>query len=134
MLRTKNNVLPAVVNGANGGKLYTWIHVSNRWGNAVRLKPKIGKWLLSREFPGEAYSGKALDCCKALVIEANMRQWEMFEVAVKLLGLSGLSRLMQFIEGELSCLTEEWEEEFLNKAYNFVDDLHDATYEKKYGN
>ena len=133
MLRTKNNVLPAVVNGPSG-KIYTWIHVSDRWGNAVRLKPKIGKWLLSREFAGPSYPGKALDCCKALVIEANMCQWEMFKVAVELLGLSGLSRLEEFIEGELSCPTEDWEEEFLIKAYNFVDDLHEAMYEEKYGN
>lgn len=131
MLRTKNNVLPVIVNTPTG-KRETWIRVSNRWGAAVRLKPKVGKWLLTREFSGKPFSGKALECCKCLVIEANMAQWILFEVAAGLLGLSSLSKLTEFIEGELSCC-EVWDEEFLNKAYNLVDDLHDAAYDKKFG-
>ena len=142
MLRTKNNLLPVVVNG----KFETWIRVSNRWGSAVRLKPKVGKWLLTREFSGKPFSGKALECCKCLIIEANMENWEMFEVAAGLLGLSSLSRLTDFIEAELVCFdyddydySDEWdgiltkEETFLNKAYKFVDDLYEAAYEKKFG-
>jgi hypothetical protein len=131
MLRTKNNVLPVVINTPKG-KRETWIRVSNRWGSAVRLKPKVGKWLLTREFSGKPFSGKALECCKCLAIEANMEQWILFEVAAGLLGLSSLSKLTEFIEAELSCC-EDWDEEFLNKAYNLVDDLYEAAYDKKFG-